>query len=52
MKLKRKVNKIVKRGKKAVKKAMRSETMKDLQRKEKLVVADLLEKTAKKLKKK
>ena len=45
-----KLKKLVKKGKKAVKKAMKSETAKEIVRREKLIAADMLIKAAKKLK--
>jgi hypothetical protein len=50
MGIKRKMQKAVRKGKKAVKKAMKTETAQEIVRREKLIAADLLIQSAKKLK--
>ncbi|MFH1683165.1 MAG: hypothetical protein ABIA37_05210 [Candidatus Woesearchaeota archaeon] len=51
MSVKKKAKKIVSKGKKAIKKAMKTETAKEIVRREKLLAADLLVKAAQKLRK-
>ena len=52
MSVKRKVRKAVKRGKKVARKAAKSKTGKDIIKKEKLMLAEILEEAAKQIRKK